>query len=307
MFFSLPFNGLPGMGHPGPQVFEQQFSCFSMAMVGKPHLEEGDKILLPPSALEELGRMNVDYPLLFEVSNPPYSRHTHCGVLEFTAEEGRCHLPFWMMSNLLVAEGQIIQVKNVSLPKATFVKFRPQSTEFLEISNPRAVLETKLRTFSCVTLGDHLCITYMDKKFYLEITEVRPGEAASIIETDCNVDFDAPVGYKEPARPQQPVQESELQPRSLQKARADADSKASEPSFVAFGGAAKRIDAKPTQPEGVSESKSSAPPTSTLAYSTPMVTSSAPEPAPARQSRVGGRYSKTQKMGAFKGAGKSFS
>ncbi|CAN0485718.1 unnamed protein product, partial [Discosporangium mesarthrocarpum] len=44
--------------------------------------------------------------------------------------------------------------------QATYVKFQPQSVDFLEISNPRAVLETTLRHFSCLTEGDHICIPY---------------------------------------------------------------------------------------------------------------------------------------------------
>lgn len=43
------------------------------------------------------------------------------------------------MQNLFLTEGSILNIQNVSLPKATFVKIRPQSIEFLDISNPRAV------------------------------------------------------------------------------------------------------------------------------------------------------------------------
>jgi ubiquitin fusion degradation protein 1 len=32
-------------------------------------------------------------------------RKTHCGVLEFSAAEGSCYLPYWMMQNLLLEEG----------------------------------------------------------------------------------------------------------------------------------------------------------------------------------------------------------
>ena len=44
-----------------------------------------------------------------------------------------------MMKNLLLTEGDLIQVENVSLSIATFAKFQPQSTDFLDISNPKAV------------------------------------------------------------------------------------------------------------------------------------------------------------------------
>lgn len=153
--------------------------------------------MLPPSAFDTLARLQVDYPMLFRLATDE-GRSTHCGVLEFTAEEGSCYIPFWMMQNLLIEEGTVITVQNVSLPKATFVKLQPQHVDFLEISNPRAVLEHALRNYSCVTKGDVIQLPYNNKNYHFELKEVQPQDAACIIETDCNVDFDAPVGYKEP-------------------------------------------------------------------------------------------------------------
>lgn len=153
---------------------------------------------MPPSAFDTLARLQVDYPMLFKLSSSVDDKITHSGVLEFTAEEGTCYIPFWMMQNLLIEEGAVITVTNASLPKATFVKLQPQSVDFLEISNPRAVLEHALRNFSCVTKGDIIQLPYNNKNYHFELKEVEPQDAACIIETDCNVDFDAPVGYKEP-------------------------------------------------------------------------------------------------------------
>ncbi|KAL7509776.1 hypothetical protein ACHAXN_010573 [Cyclotella atomus] len=185
-------------GPPRPQKFEEQYHCYSAAYADKSHLEQGDKILLPPSAFDILARLQVDYPMLFQLQSEDRGTMTHCGVLEFTAEEGSCVIPFWMMQNLLIEEGSVLTVTNVSLPKANFVKFQAQHVDFLEISNPRAVLEHALRNFSCITKGDVICVPYNSKNYHFEIKEVRPQDAACIIETDCNVDFDAPVGYKDP-------------------------------------------------------------------------------------------------------------
>mmetsp|Transcript_19387 Transcript_19387/g.60969 ORF Transcript_19387/g.60969 Transcript_19387/m.60969 type:complete len:307 (-) Transcript_19387:187-1107(-) len=226
-----------GAGHA--ESFEEQYHCFSGAFADKPQLEEGDKILLPTSAFEQLARLQVDYPMLFELRSA--KGRTHCGVMEFTAPEGNCYLPFWMQQNLMVEEGGLVTVKNVSLPKARFVKFKPQSVDFLDISNPRAVLERQLRTFSCVTVGDQICLPYNGKRYYLEVQEVQPGDAACIIETDCNVDFDAPVGYREPqpVAPAAPVVPAPL------KARRDDD----EPDdFRAFSGSGQRLDGNALKP-----------------------------------------------------------
>jgi ubiquitin fusion degradation protein 1 len=135
--------------------------------------------------------------MLFQL-NSNNGRHTHSGVLEFTAEEGCVYIPFWMMQNLQIEEGALLTVSNISLPKATFCKLQPQSVDFLEIGNPRAVLEHALRNFSCITEGDIIQIPYNDKNYSLKLCKVEPGTAACIIETDCNVDFEAPLGYVEP-------------------------------------------------------------------------------------------------------------
>ena len=44
-----------------------------------------------------------------------------------------------MMKNLYIKEGDILQVEYVTLPIAKFAKFQPQSVDFLEITNPKAV------------------------------------------------------------------------------------------------------------------------------------------------------------------------
>lgn len=40
--------------------------------------------------------LHIDYPMLFELSNPAAQRVSHCGVLEFIAEEGMIYMPYWV-------------------------------------------------------------------------------------------------------------------------------------------------------------------------------------------------------------------
>ncbi len=44
------------------------------------------------------------------------------------------------------------------------MKFQPQHVDFLDVSNPRAVLEKTLRSFSCVT---KVGVTYIAFDFWL--------------------------------------------------------------------------------------------------------------------------------------------
>lgn len=92
-----------------------------------------------------------------------------------------------MMRNLLLEEGDLINIKNVTLPVATFSRFQPQTEDFLDISNPKAVLENCLRSFACLTTGDIIAIKYNSKVYELCVLETKPGEAVTIIECDMNV------------------------------------------------------------------------------------------------------------------------
>lgn len=232
-----------------PDRFDEQYLCYPVSFNDKEHMEKGDKILLPSSALDTLARLHVEYPMLFSLSNPAKGMTTHCGVLEFSAEEGRCYVPFWMMNNLLIEAGGLISIKNVSLPKATAVKLQPESVDFLDISNPRAVLEQQLRHYSCVTKGDHICIPYNGRNYHIEIKEVKPANAACIIETDCNVDFDPPKGYEEFLAKQKKEKEAATSgatgamvlpaPMSGKAVLEDTG-----PKFTAFSGGGARLDGK---------------------------------------------------------------
>ena len=42
-------------------------------------VDTGGKIIMPPSALDAVTRLNIPYPLLFSLRNPVADRTTHCG------------------------------------------------------------------------------------------------------------------------------------------------------------------------------------------------------------------------------------
>lgn len=107
-----------------------------------------------------------------------------------------------MMQNLALEEGEIVNLRSASLPKGTYVKLQPHTTDFIDITNPKAVLETTLRNFSCLTVGDQITINYNNRQYFIDIVEAKPQAAISVIETDCEVDFAPPLDYVEPTRPE---------------------------------------------------------------------------------------------------------
>ncbi|KAG7159670.1 ubiquitin recognition factor in ER-associated degradation protein 1-like [Homarus americanus] len=220
-----------------PRPFNTHYRCYSVSMFpgDKQAVENGGKIIMPPSALDVLTRLNIVYPMLFKLTNQRANRHTHCGVLEFVADEGKVYIPYWMMRNLLLDEGDLVHIESQSLPVATFSKFEPQSVEFLDITNPKAVLENALRNFACLTLDDVIALNYNDRIYEMRVLEVKPGNAVSIIECDMNVEFAAPVGYQEPER----MDSAAALPED------DKEEMLHEPTgFYSFQGSGNRLDGK---------------------------------------------------------------
>ncbi|XP_033228616.1 ubiquitin recognition factor in ER-associated degradation protein 1 isoform X2 [Belonocnema kinseyi] len=246
------FNMFPD----NPRPFNTQYKCFSVSMLPgneRQDVERGGKIIMPPSALDTLTRLNIVYPMLFKLTNKKTNRITHCGVLEFVADEGKVYLPYWMMHNLLLDEGEILNIESVSLPVATYARFQPQSEDFLDITNPKAVLENGLRSFACLTTGDIVAIKYNARIYEMCVLESKPGPAVSIIECDMNVEFAPPVGYKEPIRPvrkeDQDINPDELMPEPA--------------GFVAFKGQGNRLNGKKKKKE---DSAAAEPPASKPVY-----------------------------------------
>ncbi|XP_050353391.1 ubiquitin fusion degradation protein 1 homolog [Nymphalis io] len=237
--FQFGFN----MFHEITRPFSMTYRCYSVSMLPgneRQDVERGGKIIMPPSALEQLTRLNIEYPMIFKLTNKKTKRITHCGVLEFVADEGKVYLPHWMMANLVLEEGTLLQIESVSLPVATFSKFQPLSEDFLDISNPKAVLENCLRNFSCLTTGDVIAIKYNSKVYELCVLETKPGNAVIIIECDMNVEFAPPVGYKEEDHIPRRGSNSDI--AGMEE---DPATMMPEPSgFIAFRGEGNRLDGK---------------------------------------------------------------
>ena len=121
------------------------------------------------------------------------------------------------MKTLSLNEGDPIRLNGAALPKGKMVKIQAQSVDFLQVTDAKAVyvplfchdltklicsLESALRTYSCLSKGDIIEITYNSLTFEFLIMETVPeGPGISIIDTDLEVDFATPVGYVEPPRP----------------------------------------------------------------------------------------------------------
>lgn len=110
-----------------------------------------------------------------------------------------------MMQTLALDPGDLLQIKSTDLPSGKFIKIQPQSTNFLDISDPKAVLENAFQNYACLTRGDIFTFAYNDSVYEMAVLETKPEVAVKgaigVLETDLEVDFAPPIGYEEPKRP----------------------------------------------------------------------------------------------------------
>lgn len=130
-----------------------------------------------------------------------------------------------MLKGMQIGVGELVTLTNVALPVGSFIEIQPQSIDFLDITDPRAVylflsshtrclpcvivsLEHSLRNFATLTEGDCVAISYNERIYELLVLKVRPQDGRggiSVLETDLQVDFAPPLGYQEPTTYSPPV------------------------------------------------------------------------------------------------------
>jgi ubiquitin fusion degradation protein 1 len=185
-------------------IFIEIYKAFPCSVMGRDDIDLSNSIILPQTALQKLSSMknfgDSKNPILFRILNIELNIFTHCGVAEFTAEEGTCYIPYNMFEKLCLIEGQIVNIRNIELKAGTFIKLKPHLTEFINNPNPKTILEYNLRNYFCVTEGDTISVKFGKKIYKIDIIQCKPNKAIRTLNCDIVVDFEAPKDYKEPVK-----------------------------------------------------------------------------------------------------------
>lgn len=186
---------------PPPTTYMISLKAYPALFLGREDLESGNKILLPPSILHNLSQYKLPQPMMFVLQNTILGNSSNVGVLEFTADNGMCILPNWLFEQLSLDYGAEVNLMlQTSAPKGKFVKLQPHKTEFIELPDPRAILERNLSNYICLTKGDTIQVKVLNKTYLFDVLEVKPQNSTNcicLIEADIEVDFAPPLDYVE--------------------------------------------------------------------------------------------------------------
>jgi hypothetical protein len=197
---------------------------------------ENDKVKLPQSVLSDLhnkGAFSCGRPVMFQIHpDESYSscpiRTTHCGVLEFTAEEGTVEIPTKVYRNLFQLNDSIdltslpppvVSMKYIALPKITSVQFQPKLNLFSQLGPIKLILEENLQQHATLTLGDVLTIWYRGQAHEIVVKDLDPKDESvcnggTVIDTNIEVNLEYSEEYLQSVQP--PPSQSSAQPFSTQ-------------------------------------------------------------------------------------------
>ena len=184
------------------KIFIDVYKAYPATKIDRDDINLSNSIILPPSALDQLSTKGIfdeiKRAITFRILNIELNISTHCGVLEFTAEEGVCYIPSHMFEKLSLLEGQRVQIRNTVLKSGTYIKMQPHLTEFLNNANPKTIIEFNLRNYICVTEGDTISVKWGKKIYKLDIVKCAPEKAINTIGWRYLIDIAPPKDCKEP-------------------------------------------------------------------------------------------------------------
>lgn len=170
-------------------------SEFGLALASKHGLNSG---LLPSSSSEST---QDDFSLAQSYEDLRSQAHlnlkkTYAGVSTFDAIEGCVLIPSWIMRNLGIVDGALITVRMLSLPKGDFVTLKPHDPEaFLALDQPKEALESVLRSYYALQMGDTLVVPFDGALQYFTVVKTSPAAVIDIKDTDLRLEIQMPSDF----------------------------------------------------------------------------------------------------------------
>eukprot|EP00792_Barthelona_sp_PAP020_P004681 TRINITY_DN2281_c0_g2_i1.p1 TRINITY_DN2281_c0_g2~~TRINITY_DN2281_c0_g2_i1.p1 ORF type:complete len:309 (+),score=68.64 TRINITY_DN2281_c0_g2_i1:69-995(+) len=150
-----------------------------------PELEYGGKIGLSVSKLAALYESSPTSKIfMLELFNIETNKSITVGVAPETFQSDNCFAPTWLMQQLELNPGDVIMVKSVQCPPIKEAVLQPVENAFMELSDPRSVLEKTLLNHTCLTVGQTIVCMHLQREYEINVISLEPTDAVCIIDCD---------------------------------------------------------------------------------------------------------------------------
>lgn len=185
---------------------KSNYYSFTNDINKKPLSMEGNKLIVPSTFLNCYSEQNIEYkPLFFKIFSPIPGVSLYGGIEKFSDLDQMVFLPDWMMDIMNINAGDKIKLVPISIPKGTYVKFKVKK-DFLELSDPKAILEYHLRYHAVISQHDTIVIKFLGKDYHIDVEKTLPTSSISLINTDIKVEFEEITDIPEITESQEALQ-----------------------------------------------------------------------------------------------------
>ncbi|KAJ2570486.1 hypothetical protein GGH95_004222, partial [Coemansia sp. RSA 1836] len=140
-------------------------------------------------------------PLIFRLRPAPQpglherqrdARSVHCGVREFSCEEGQAGVPEWLMDEMGLTDGDSVSVELVRLQKGAHAQLQALNPMSRGVGDLRSLLEAYMRTkLTALTIGETLLVPVsgVAEPLSFRVAALEPTDAVDVVDTDLSVDI----------------------------------------------------------------------------------------------------------------------
>ncbi|CAD8151783.1 unnamed protein product [Paramecium octaurelia] len=179
------------------QCYCRTLQVYSASSRQKNDINNGNSILLPLSSLKDICKIYRG-ALTFKLqSDLDEKKSIYVGVLEFTADKGTCVVPDWIFDAMGFTNGLKIPITFESINTlGRLIKVQPHKTAFIQLPDPKYILKSYLKNFTCLTQNETISIKYQDVNYLIDIVKVEPineFNAICISQFELDIDFMDPL------------------------------------------------------------------------------------------------------------------
>ena len=121
---------------------------------------------------------------------PGLRRKAFCGILGFEATPDICYVPNWLRSHLRIKEGERINITNMMMPDANYIRLKPLLQDFLFyriMELCKVLVDDRLR----YGLSKYACVAEEN------VLECKSVKVTKVVDTNITIDSGNPKDYAE--------------------------------------------------------------------------------------------------------------
>ncbi len=164
-------------------------------------LEYTNKVILNSDILQKISKKidKFDSPMIFKVTNTTIFGifDIFVGVHEFSATGNKLYMPNHLMEKIFGQQGSSVSITYYVPPKGSFIKLRPKAENFYQIGDIKKFLENNIqKNYPVLQKNTSILIkhanieTGKDEDIELIVTDLKPFDVISTVDTDIEVDFE---------------------------------------------------------------------------------------------------------------------